>query len=178
MTNRIRDPIDLNQTEQGSVKTSSNFTSGEKFALVMGQAGQAVADATGSLASILPGGSAVLSAVSSGVGGVYGYAPGPFGGGSPLLGGGGIGGGFGGGIGGLIGVGGGIGGFGGGLAGVIGSGSSIGTAGGSSDAGFNQQIQLLNIQKQMQQQSMVLGLISAILNIQHQAAQSIIQNIH
>ncbi len=162
--------ISLDTTSQGSTKTSSNLTGGEKFAQALEEGASAVGDIAGSLSSVLPGGSAVLSAVSSGLSGVTGG--GPFGGGGGL---GGMGGG--GGFGGIMGSGGGLGGGGG-----LGNMNSIqGPMGNVSLAGLGKNptpLQMLKLQQNLQNQSQLLTMISAIINMEHQTAQSIIQNIH
>ncbi len=163
--------ISLDTTSQGSVKTSSNLSSGQKFADALEEGASAVGDIAGNLSTILPGGSAVLSAVSSGLSGVTGGG-GPFGGGGGL---GGLGGG--GGFGGVMGSGGSLGGGGG-----LGNMNSIqGPMGNISLAGFGRNptpMQMLQLQQRLQNQSQLLTMISAIVNIEHQTAQSIIQNIH
>ncbi len=169
--------LDLDTTSQGSVKRSSNLTGGEKFANVLDEGADAVGNIAGGLASVFPGGGAVLSAVASGLSSVTGS--GPFGAGSSsfggLLSGVGVGGGYAGAMGG--------GGVGGGFGG-IGSISAAATGGGaagvaaSQNSGYQQQLSMLKLQQQAQSQAEMISIISAILNIEHSTAMSIIQNIH
>lgn len=167
--------LDLDTTSQGAIKTSSNLSSGQKFANALDESVDAVSGIAGGLSGVFPGtGGAVLSAVASGMGGVTSSSPmGSCNSLSGLLGGG-MGGGSG--LAGVMGGGGALGGGGG----ISGLGSTGGTAGasGSASSGYQQQLNLLSIQQQMQNQSMTLNLLSAIMNVMHQTAMSIIQNIH
>ena len=171
--------IDLDTTSEGSVKRSSNQTDGEKFANALQEGAEAVAGIAGNLADVLPGGGAVLSAISSGLSGVASGmgGGGPLGAGSgsiaSLLGGGpnyagALGGGGGGGLGTNLGLAAAAGGGGGSAAGISKSQSSS----------YQQQLNMVQLQMQMQNQSQFIQLISAIVNIQHQTAIAIIQNIH
>ncbi|MES2504551.1 MAG: hypothetical protein V4534_06700 [Myxococcota bacterium] len=165
MGNRIGS-ISLDDTAQGSVRTSNNMSGGEKFAQALGNGVDAVGGIADNLATVLPGGSAVLSAVSSGLTGVTGSVGGAFGGGSSF--------------GGMSSLGGG-----GGFGGAMGGGSVGGIGGGASTGGLAAaasgkltQVQMLNIQEQQQRKAAYYSMMSALLNIMHQTEMSIIQNIH
>lgn len=176
--------LNLDTSSQGAVKTSSNLTGGQKFANALHEGVDAIGDIAGNLANVFPGGGgAVLSAVASGFSGVAGS--GPMGAGSSSIGGilGSVGMGGGGGYAGAMGGGGsgGMGGIGGGggLGGIVGGGGG-GAAGvsASGNAAYQQQLSMVKLQQQMQNQSQMIQLISAIINIQHQTAVAIIGNIH
>lgn len=157
MSNPVIGSLDLDTTSQGSVKRSSNLSSGQKFANALDETADTVGDIAGNLASVFPGGGAVLSAVSSGLSNVTGG--GPFGGGSfaGAMGGGGIGG------------------------GLSGMGSIQGPMGNISLAGMGKNpspMQMLQLQQQLQNQSQLVTMISSIINMEHQTAMSIIQNMH
>ena len=173
MGNRVIGSLDLDTTSQGSVKKTSNMSSGAKFANALDETANTVTGIAGNLASVFPGGGAVLSAVASGLSSVTGS--GPFGGASS-----------GGSLGGVMGGGS----SGGGFAGAMGGGSSIG-GGIGTNANTMQgpmgnisipanptPVQMLQIQNTMQNQSQILTTISAIINMDHQIAMSIIQDIH
>ncbi|MEI6805911.1 MAG: hypothetical protein WCK49_05330 [Myxococcaceae bacterium] len=159
--------LNLDTTSQGSVKRSSNLSGGQKFANALDEGADAVGGIADNIASVFPGGGAVLSAVASGLSNVTGSGP------------------MGGSMGGIGGMGGG-----GGFAGAMGGGGSIGGSFGNSIqgpmgnvslAGMGKNpspLQMLKLQQQLQNQSQMVTMISAIINMEHQTASSIIQNIH
>lgn len=162
--------LNLDTTSQGSVKRTSNLSGGQKFANALDETADAAGGIADNIASVFPGGGAVLSAVASGLSNVTGS--GPMGMGSSLGGLGGMGGG--GGFAGAMGGGGSIG-------GGFGGGSIQGPMGNVSLAGLGKNpspLQMLQLQQQLQNQSQMVTMISAIVNMEHQTASSIIQNIH
>lgn len=170
MRNSVIGSLDLDTTSQGSVKRSSNLSGGTKFANALDETADSVGGIAGNLASVFPGGGAVLSAVSSGLSNVTGS--GPFGGSSGSLGG------VMGGGGSFAGAMGGGGMSGGGLSGM---GSIQGPMGNISLAAMGKNpspMQMLQLQQQLQNQSQLVTMISSIINMEHQTAMSIIQNMH
>ena len=165
--------LDLDTSSQGSVRRSSNLSGGQKFADALDEGADAVGEIAGNLANVFPGGGgAILSAVSSGLSSVT--ESGPFGSGSSSLGGsmggslGGIGGGgFAGAMGG-----------GGSSAGGIGSNTIQGPMGNITIPKNMTQTKMLQIQAQLQNQTQMMALLSAIINMDHQTAMQIIGNIH
>jgi hypothetical protein len=161
--------LNLDTSSEGSVRRSSNLTGGQKFADALQEGVGAVGDIADNLANVFPhSGGAVLSAVASGLSGVTGGG-GPFGGSGP------------GAMGGVLGGGGGFAGAmgGGGDSGGLNNMSSIqGPMGRIALPSKLTPLQMLKLQQQLQNQSQLITMISSIINMEHQTAMSIIQNIH
>lgn len=188
MANKIQPNIHV--TTQGLGQTSTNPTPSESFASLISGITNFAGGILGDLSSVIPGASVLGSALSGvgssiaqsssglnafgGTGSNMGGGGGFLGGAGPyssLMGGGGLGGGIGGGIAGAI----------GGIASALGGGGGIGGGGmGGIGGGSSQSMspqQLVQLQMQMDAYNERISMISNVLNVRHQTAQSVIQNI-